>query len=455
MKVGVIGIVSVSVLVSCTTPEKRSFVLRGAITQTASNEQYESIDKRGWWYEFENTELSHYVERAISHNTDIAGAYARILKAESSARVSRSYLSPLFSLDVSSSSAGTTHTPFLQSTNAMLAASYELDLWGRVQALHSVGELNAIAAKYDRDAVAITIAGETVRAFLRVATERARIRIAQRNHEIASQIMAMVEARFRAGATGELDLYQQRASIAGIKARIPVLERSEHEALATLSLLVDLPLSDMRIKAPSLETLMLPRIDGSMPSSLLERRPDIRRVEAQLGAAASNIEAARAAFFPRIALTTSSGVQSAALGSFLGGAAFAQSIVANMVQPLFDGGRLQAEHDLAFAQKMEIVANYRSAVRAAFTDVEVALKAASTSFKQFKLIADQVKDAQAALKISTNRYREGAADFVSVLEAQRVLFSAQDQLAQSRLLLFESRVMLFRALGGAWRGTSD
>ncbi|MBL8781717.1 MAG: TolC family protein, partial [Alphaproteobacteria bacterium] len=182
----------------------------------------------------------------------------------------------------------------------------------------------------------------------------------------------------------------------------------------------------------------------------LARRPDVRRAEAQLVAADANITAARAAFFPSISLSGSIGGASAAISSLLNPSNIAYSIGASLLQTIFDGGQNQANLDSTVAQRTETLLNYRGAVIAAFSDVDVALGAVSSLEARERASQVQADQAQEAYRIAELRYRSGVEDFLSVLDAQRSLNSAQDQLAQARLARLQASVTLFRVLGGGW-----
>ena len=202
------------------------------------------------------------------------------------------------------------------------------------------------------------------------------------------------------------------------------------------------------VKATGVADLSVPEINPGLPAELLVRRPDLASAEAQLAAANANVAAARAALLPSIQLTGSAGLASGALLSFLGGGTSAVGIALSLLQPIFDGGRLRGQVSVSQSREREIVENYRKVILAALKDVEDALVATSRQAQQETLQAQ----AREALRLAEVRYREGADDLLTVLDAQRTLFSAQDQLAQIRLNRLEAAVSLYKALGGGWSG---
>jgi outer membrane protein TolC len=180
------------------------------------------------------------------------------------------------------------------------------------------------------------------------------------------------------------------------------------------------------------------------------RRPDLAASEAQLAGANADIHAARAALLPSISLTGSAGAASAALLSLATGGTSTIGIALSVLQPIFDGGRLRGQVKVSESRERELVETYRRAILAAFKDVEDSLVAANRQAQQEALQAQVQAQAREALRLAEVRYREGADDLLVVLDAQRTLFSAQDQLAQLRLNRLESSVSLYKALGGGW-----
>ena len=184
------------------------------------------------------------------------------------------------------------------------------------------------------------------------------------------------------------------------------------------------------------------------------RRPDLASAEAQLAAANANVAAARAALLPSISLTGSAGLASDVLLNFLNAPTAALALGASLLQPIFDGGRLRAQVDVAASRERELVENYRKSILAALADVESALAAGSRTRGPGSAAGSRsLEQARIALRLAEIRYREGADDLLTVLDAQRTLFQAEDQLAQIRLSRLQASVGLFKALGGGWKMT--
>jgi len=203
--------------------------------------------------------------------------------------------------------------------------------------------------------------------------------------------------------------------------------------------------------APSdLENVLSPVVAAGIPSELLLRRPDIAQAEANLASAHANVDAARAAFLPQVSLTGSGGFVSTALGTLLQGSNFGYGYGLQLLQTIFDGGKLAGQKDLAEATQQEFVAAYQSAALNAYADVEFALTQVANTSKAQTHLRSLIVAAQEAFEISQLQYRQGAADLLTVLQAQQTLFSAQDQLVQVTLANRQAAVHLYEALGGGW-----
>jgi outer membrane protein TolC len=205
------------------------------------------------------------------------------------------------------------------------------------------------------------------------------------------------------------------------------------------------------VKAQGIGDLQVPAIDPGLPSSLLVRRPDLASAEAQLAAANADVAAARAAMLPTITLTGTAGLATTALTSIAtGGTTAAIGIAASMLQPIFDGGRLRGQKAIAESRERELVETYRKAILSAFADVEEALAATSRLGQQEQLQTNVQTEAQESRRLAEIRYKAGADDLLTVLDAQRTLFAAQDGVAQVSLSRLQAAVSLYKALGGGW-----
>lgn len=410
-----------------------------------------------WWRAFGSPELVRVVEAARRNNPDLEAAVQRIAQATADVRAAGASLLPTVDGIGSASRSGGGgggSGSFLSSwgNNFQLAldASYEVDLWGVNRTAVAAARARVAASRFDRDAVALTLAADTADAWLQYAALGDQIRTSRNTLEIARRILEVVEARGRFGAISPLELAQQRGAVASIEAAIPDLERQRAITLNGLARLAGEPPSAFDTRAPSLSEIALPVAAPGLPSELLARRPDIARAEAQLVAADADIVAARAAFYPSIRLTAGGGTSSDELASLFRPEAFFANLAAGLTVPIFQGGRLEADLERSRAQYAELTANYQAAVIDAFTDVEDALAAATFLQTVEAAQTRAAEEAREAYRLAEIQYRAGAIDLLTVLDTQRSVLNAEDTLIRTRLARLSAAVALYTALGGGW-----
>ena len=305
-------------------------------------------------------------------------------------------------------------------------------------------------SRFDGESARLTLVSGVANAYFQVLSVRDRLRLARDNVAIAERVLAVVNSRVKFGNASALDLNRQQTAVLTQRAVLPPLELQERQSRAALAILLGRPPEGFDVVANSITALGVPVASPGLPAALLLRRPDLASAEAQLAAANANIGAARAALLPSIQLTSSLGLASSELLS-LASPTRALSLGASLLQPIFNAGRLQAQVDIATARQGELVETYRRAILAALADVENSLAAAGRSAEQ-EVPQQQVRDrAKRSLDLAELRYKAGSDDLLTVLDAQRTLFAAQDQAAQVLLSRLQASVALYKALGGGWR----
>jgi NodT family efflux transporter outer membrane factor (OMF) lipoprotein len=419
-----------------------------------------------WWGAFNSPELSAVIAGALAANPDLASATEHVVQAEAQVRIAGATLFPQLSVGADTArSASRAHGGAWQTSDgssAGFSASYEVDLWGRNAAGVRSAESLLRASRFDLESLRLTLVSGVAGAYFQVLSLRARLLIARENLVIANRVLAVVDARVRFGAASQLDLARQQTAVLAQRALIPPLELQERQTLFALALLLGRAPEGFEIgstgsfkadagNAPDFADLAVPAIAPGLPTDLLLRRPDLASAEAQLAAANANVAAARAALLPGIQLTGSAGLASTVLLNFLHAPTAAWSLGASLLQPIFDGGRLRAQVQVASSVERELVEVYRKAILAALADVESTLAASSRSADQAVLQEQILEQARRALRLAEIRYREGADDLLIVLDAQRTLFQAEDQRAQIRLSRLLASLGLFKALGGGWQ----
>lgn len=407
-----------------------------------------------WWRSFGSTELSALIEEALTANPDLAIAAQHVRQAEAQVRIAGSSLFPVLSVGASGSHHETRphggDWSRDDSSGATLSASYEIDLWGRNAAGVRAARSSLDASRFDRESVRLTLVSGVASAYFQVLSLRGRLEVARENLAIAERVFKVVDSRARNGAVSALDVARQQAAVLAQRAAIAPLELQERQTLFALAILLGRQPEAFDAAATGTAEVLVPAISADLPAQLLVRRPDLASAEAQLAAANANVAVARAALLPSVSLTGSAGLASDALVDFLHDPTASLSLGASLLQPIFNGGRLRAQVDVAASRETELVENYRKAVLAALADVESALAAASRNARTEALQQQILVEARRALQLAEVRYREGADDLITMLDAQRTLFQAQDQLAQIHLARLQAAVGLFKALGGGW-----
>ena len=409
---------------------------------------------RDWWRGFGSDELSVLIDAAVRANPDTAIAAERVRQAEAQVRIAGATLFPVLNFGADTGRRETRphggRWSGNDSSGASLSASYEIDLWGRNAADVRAADASLRAARYDEETVRLTLISGVATGYFQLLSLRGRLAIAGENLLIAERVLNVVDARVRNGAASPLDLARQQAAVLSLRASIPPLETQERQTLYALAILAGKTPEGFAAAGSSVAGLSVPRVAPGLPADLLARRPDLASAEAQLAAANANVAAARAALLPSISLTGSAGLASSVLINFLSAPTATLALGASLMQPIFDGGRLRGQVDVAASRERELVENYRKSILAALADVESALAAGSRASDQEALQVRVVEQARVALRIAEIRYREGVDDLLPVLDAQRTLFQAEDQLAQIRFSRLQASISLFKALGGGW-----
>ena len=416
--------------------------------------------RSGWWQGFGSPELSRLIGLAQANNRDLAVAAARLQEARSEVMIQRATLFPSIDVNAQANREGVGRSALSNngqqdstrnSFGLGAGASYELDVWGLSRDNLRSAEEALKSSRFAQRAVALTTTAAVANTYFEVLALREQIAIANEDIAAIDDILRIVKLKVRAGTASHLDLAQEQAQIESVQGELPVLEEQALQAQIALAVLIGEPPEGFAVAAQSAAAVQLPEVAPGLPSELLLRRPDVAEAEANLAAAHANLQAARAAFLPQFALTGSAGFSSAATNALLHGPSFLWDAGAQLVQTIFDGGKLIGQKDLAYATQQELVARYQSAVLNAYADVESALGQVANYARGEQHLRKEVDAAREAFQISELQYRQGVADLINVLQAQQTLFGARDALAQARLARLEATVHLYAALGGGWK----
>jgi NodT family efflux transporter outer membrane factor (OMF) lipoprotein len=425
-----------------------------AFEQSAAQGPWPDAD---WYRGFSSRELDSLIALAEHNSLDAAAAVARVKQADARARQAGAALLP--QVDINGNVvqiAGGSHGATAHETDwgALLSASYEVDFWGRNRAAANASQALAGASRADLVALRITISNSVAASYFQVLSLRQRMGLARANLETAQGILHFTEARYEAGSVGPAELAAQRAVVANSELIVPQLQQQEVEARGALALLVGHEPEGFTVTGQRLDDLNEPPLAAGLPSELLQRRPDLIAAESNLLAAHADVNAARAAMFPSLTLTANGGVQNPAVQAAvitLAGTGWSLSAGAALVQTIFDAGRRRAAVDEAAAKQEELIAAYHGSILAALLDVENALAAIHYLDLQKQAQQRNAEQSERAFQGTQLRYREGAGEYLGVLEAQRTLNAARDQLSQYELERLKALLGLCRALGGGWQ----
>jgi len=418
-----------------------------------------------WWMLYGDNALDALVTEAFEHNRDLALAVARVDEARALSRVANAQFYP--SIDATaqrdrSRSSEVAPVPIPASAlernsyRAQLNVSYELDLWGRLRGASDAARAELLATEAARETVRVALGADVVRSYFTLLALDAQIEATQRTLALREDNLKLQRVRNTAGLIGDFPLRQLEAELSAAQAQLPALERDRvSEALALAVLLGRSPraITESTVKrAADLNEAPPPVAPEGLPSDLLLRRPDIVQAEQRLIAMNARIAAARAALFPRIALTGYLGSESGALRDLFSGPALIWQLAVGLTQPIFQAGRLSGEIDATKAREQQALAQYQKAVQEAFREVQQALSAQTRAREIFEAESARAAALRDTLRLARIRYDNGLVSQLEVIDAERNLLAADlnraDALRARRVAVAD----LVRALGGGWAG---
>ncbi|KVW30975.1 multidrug transporter, partial [Burkholderia ubonensis] len=412
----------------------------------------------GWREFFVDPRLQRLIEIALNNNRDLRVAVLNIAAARAQYQITRADLFP--TLDA----VGTGNRQRLPNAltavpgrnitttyNVGLQASWELDLFGRIQSLKDQALAKYLATAQARKASEIALVAQVADQYLTVLSTDDLLKVTENTLKSAQASYDLTKLKFDNGTGSELDLRQAQTIVETALANQQAQARARAQAVNALVLLIGQPLPDDLPPGLPLDAQnFLTDIPAGLPSDLLTRRPDIMEAEQNLLAANANIGAARAAFFPRISLTGAFGTASPTLGGLFKAGTAAWSFAPQITMPIFEGGANLANLDLANVQKRIEIANYEKAIQSAFREVSDGLAARGTYDQQIAALQRNEHAQQRRYDLSDLRYKNGVDSYLSVLTAQTDLYAAQQTLINARLARWTNLVDLYRSLGGGW-----
>ncbi len=420
-----------------------------------------------WWKLFGDPTLDRIELEALAYNRDLKIAMARVEEAVALARIAFADRLPAAGFGAGAARGRVTReaqqsgeSRSYESYEGFGLASFELDLWGRYRRLDEAARAELLSTEAARDSVRLLLTAEVASMYFRLRTLQAQTCIAADQLASYDKTVDVYRKRYRAGYTQELDLRRIEADRLATEALLYQRQNEQAKAETALAMLLGRSPADIAQgfadEGKMLEQLeAFPRVPENIPSDLLARRPDIRRDEQMLVAANARIGAARAAFFPSIALTGQYGFVSPDLEDLFSGNTNAWSIAAGITQPIFQGGRLFALEKAARARQEQMLAGYEMTIQNAFREARDALVGGTKTAQVLDASIERARAMRRSLELSRKQHARGYISIIDVLDIQRRSLQAELELSAARQTQLDSVVTLCRVLGGGWQAGPD
>ncbi len=414
----------------------------------------------GWREFFRDPALQQLIEVALENNRDLRVAALNVDAYRALYRIQRADLLPAVSADGAGTRSRTpgdlsmSGEPAISSQySATFGVSWELDLFGRLRSLRDQALEQYFASEAAQRSTQISLIASVANAWLTLQADQALLQVTRDTLKTYEESLGLTQRSFDVGVASALELRQARSAVDSARVSIEQYTRLVAQDRNALTLLLGQSLPAGLPSGEGLERTQLATLPVGLPSDLLQQRPDILQAEYQLRAVNASIGAARAAFFPRISLTGAAGTASRELSGLFDGGSGYWSFSPSISVPIFNAGQLRANLDYAEISRNIQVAQYEKAIQTAFREVVDGLAAQATYTRQVQAQRDLLATSEDYYNLAERRYRTGVDSYLTVLDAQRQLFSVQQQLISDRLAQMTSEVNLFKALGGGWQET--
>jgi multidrug efflux system outer membrane protein len=405
-----------------------------------------------WWAVFEDDVLQSLIKEALVNNYDVRIAATRVLQADAVLGITRANQLP--SVNLTGSLQNQRTQPYSGSAtlgSLAVQASWILDFWGQFRRATEAARANLLSTQYGQDAVRITLISSVAQDYFQLRNFDAQFEYSESMLEANNEILRINTEKFKGGDAAITDQLQAELLVQQAQAQIISLRQLIEQTENQISILLGRNSGPIARGIALTAQPHMPEVPAGLPSAILERRPDVRSAEEELVAANANVGVAKAAFFPQFSLTGAFGVQSSSLQSFLGGPTTAAWLAAGqLVQPIFEGGRISSNYRLAWAQRDEAELFYKQTVQQAFGDVSNSLVGYDQS-RQFRVkLQEQTATYAEAARLANVRFLGGYTSFLEVLVTQQQYFSSELSLAQAWNTELQTYVQLYSALGGGW-----
>jgi outer membrane protein, multidrug efflux system len=408
-----------------------------------------------WWQVFKDTKLQELIRLALKQNYDLQLATERIVAARAELAITRSNLFPQVGGNANfiggQENTAQSKYNFLTLT---ADAAFQLDLFGRLRRATEASRAELLATEAARQTVVLTLVSDVAADYFALLQLDLQLQITRDTVKTQIDSVKLTNLRLSHGVATKLDVLQAQQVLDTANASIPDLERQIAQEEDAISILLGNYPQAVPRGLPLVAQTLPPEVPPGLPSSIIERRPDIREAEQNLIAANAEIGVAKAAFFPQISLTGSGGGslgRSSTFTSLMGSQLGIWSYGAQVTQPIFTGGALRGNLHLAESEQRQALIAYRQTIQQAFGDVSDALIGYQKLHQVRLRLEDSVADLQESVRLSNMRYKGGTTTYLEVLDGQRSLYTEELTLAQARGSEYQSLVQLYRALGGGWQ----
>ena len=404
-----------------------------------------------WWEQLGDAQLNQYIAQALRYNSDVNIAATRVQAAMAQEAVNRSVLFPSLSVGGAGSNGRSVNAFGVPSQSAVaqpvFQASYEVDVFGKNRHAWRAKKWQTAAAEAQQAATQVSVSTAVVRLYVQLTALQAQKHLLQNTLRSREQALKIAQDKARVGYSSQLELNQAQAEYAATKQQIPINQKAIAQSQHALSTLIG-SVPQALPAAGSLKSLRMPSVPLSLPSELLNQRPDIAAAAYALAASDEQLKSSRAQFLPTLQLTASDGVLLASALSI--DPVHIWSVGGSILAPLFQGGRLNAQFELATSARDEAAWQYRASVLKALQEVEDQLVAEKALREQQAALREQIQAVSSALQHANNRHHAGYAPYLEVLDAQRSLYQLQVQEIQLNSEVLLTQVALYQALGGGW-----
>jgi multidrug efflux system outer membrane protein len=405
-----------------------------------------------WWAVLEDPVLQGLIKDALADNYNLRIAANHVLQAREQLGITRASQVPSLSGFLEAERQRGPPVPSDQTMySGGLQLSWVLDFWGQYRRATEAARATLLATEYAQNAVRITLIANVASAYFQLRAFDQELDASTRILQTNRETLRITTLSVNGGASPITDQLQATLLVQQAQAQITQLEQSIAQTENQLSLLLGKNPGDIPRGMSLVAQSRLPEVPAGLPSQLLERRPDVREAEQSLAAANANVGVAKAAFFPQIPLTASYGAASANLGDFLKQSANVWSVAGQVVQPIFEGGKIRSAYRLAWAQRDAAELSYRQSVQQAFADVANSLVGYQKSHALRQTLEEQTATYAETARLANDRYRGGSTGFLEVLTTQQQYFTSELQSSQAWFAELQNYVQLYQALGGGWR----